>query len=433
MEQPAASPASYLVGSLLANGSRNNGYHHDDEEPLTGPVVNYGVGHSTGATSVLAATTAEMGPHIIENRKYRSYSATSSPYISNYRVPASQLASASRHHYPNKGHHNNGVAGGAKPGYAMPSGPSQYQVNNNVAKSSVHRSLGHLLENENDGLDPRISMIDHKESGGRGLSRYRGRLERSPHNFKKSSVELTTDYGESSSETIMEETDGVDVNVSAASGMKINDGSIFTAIYDYDAKMEDELTLRRGNTVTVFSKDPSISGDQGWWVGKVGSQVGIFPSNFVVQDLERISDPPLINYRELELQEVIGAGGFGKVYRGTWGSQEVAVKAALHDTGEDIHVTIQNVRKEAMLFWMLKHKNIVALLGLCLTPPNLCLVMEYARGGSLSRVLSGRKICPSTLINWAVQIAEGMNYLHSISIIHRDLKSSNGKFYFLNY
>ena len=57
--------------------------------------------------------------------------------------------------------------------------------------------------------------------------------------------------------------------------------------------------------------------------------------------------------------------------------------------------------------------------------------MEYARGGPLNRVLTGRKVRPSVLVDWAIQIARGMNYLHNgapISLIHRDLKSSNGTF-----
>ncbi|XP_064421285.1 mitogen-activated protein kinase kinase kinase 9 [Latimeria chalumnae] len=77
---------------------------------------------------------------------------------------------------------------------------------------------------------------------------------------------------------------------------------------------------------------------------------------------------------------------------------------------------------------MLRHPNIIALRGVCLKEPNLCLIMEFARGGSLNRVLSGKRIPPHILVNWAVQIARGMNYLHDeaiVSIIHRDLKSSN--------
>ena len=47
------------------------------------------------------------------------------------------------------------------------------------------------------------------------------------------------------------------------------------------------------------------------------------------------------------------------------------------------------------------------------------------------RILGGRKIRPEVLIDWAIQIARGMNYLHNgapISLVHRDLKSSNSEF-----
>nr|XP_006122106.1 mitogen-activated protein kinase kinase kinase 21 isoform X2 [Pelodiscus sinensis] len=88
---------------------------------------------------------------------------------------------------------------------------------------------------------------------------------------------------------------------------------------------------------------------------------------------------------------------------------------------------------------MLKHPNIIELHGVCLREPNLCLVMEFARGGSLNRALGGaaaagggsrwgRRIPPHILVNWAVQIARGMLYLHEeaiVPILHRDLKSSN--------
>lgn len=138
-----------------------------------------------------------------------------------------------------------------------------------------------------------------------------------------------------------------------------------------------------------------------------------------------------IDFAELTLEEIIGIGGFGKVYRAFWIGDEVAVKAARHDPDEDISQTIENVRQEAKLFAMLRHPNIIALRGVCLKEPNLCLVMEFARGGPLNRVLSGKRIPPDILVNWAVQIARGMNYLHDeaiVPIIHRDLKSSNSEY-----
>ncbi|XP_077444869.1 mitogen-activated protein kinase kinase kinase 11 isoform X2 [Stigmatopora argus] len=233
---------------------------------------------------------------------------------------------------------------------------------------------------------------------------------------------------------------------------------VWTALFDYEASCKDELTLRKGDLVEVLSLDSEISGDEGWWAGKVNNKVGIFPSNYgsfkpggygklpgaaavaVVGQLgpamvgSEISamvgqlEPAVVNFRELSLQEVIGVGGFGKVYRGTWRGALVAVKAARQDPDEDISVTAQNVRQEARLFAMLTHPNIIALKGVCLQEPNLCLIMEYASGGALSRALAGRRIPPHVLVNWAVQIARGMLYLHSeaiVPVIHRDLKSNN--------
>lgn len=224
---------------------------------------------------------------------------------------------------------------------------------------------------------------------------------------------------------------------------------LWTALYDYEASGEDELSLRRGDVVEVLSQDAAVSGDDGWWAGKIRQRLGIFPANYVTRQPrgaageETVGSLTEIDFQHLELQEIIGVGGFGKVYRATWRGREVAVKAARQDPDEDITATAESVRQEAKLFAMLRHPNIIALHGVCLREPNLCLVMEFARGGSLNRALAaaasssaaspgaargGRRIPPHVLVNWAVQIARGMLYLHDqaiVPILHRDLKSSN--------
>ncbi len=62
------------------------------------------------------------------------------------------------------------------------------------------------------------------------------------------------------------------------------------AIYDYSAQGEDELELRKGDIIEVLSKDYKISGDEGWWTGKCGGKVGVFPCNFVAPCDQDFSD-----------------------------------------------------------------------------------------------------------------------------------------------
>ncbi|XP_074082172.1 mitogen-activated protein kinase kinase kinase 10-like isoform X2 [Macrotis lagotis] len=164
--------------------------------------------------------------------------------------------------------------------------------------------------------------------------------------------------------------------------------------------------------------------------------------------------PGDIPFGELQLGEIIGIGGFGKIHRARWHGGEVAVTAARLDPAgpgstrtrcrldpEGPGATRTRCRLDPAgpgatrsrwpgrpLFGILCHPNIMVLRGACLGPPHLCLVMEYARGGPLSRALAGHRVPPHVLVTWAAQVAWGMESLHNgapVPIIHQDLKSIN--------
>lgn len=67
----------------------------------------------------------------------------------------------------------------------------------------------------------------------------------------------------------------------AGGGEPPGDGPLWTAVFEYEACGEDELSLRPGDVVQVLSRDSHVSGDEGWWTGKIDQRVGIFPSNYV--------------------------------------------------------------------------------------------------------------------------------------------------------
>lgn len=52
-----------------------------------------------------------------------------------------------------------------------------------------------------------------------------------------------------------------------------NQTCVCTTLYDYEAQGDDELSLRHGEIIEVLSQDVKISGDEGWWIGKINGKV----------------------------------------------------------------------------------------------------------------------------------------------------------------
>jgi len=117
--------------------------------------------------------------------------------------------------------------------------------------------------------------------------------------------------------------------------------------------------------------------------------------------------------------QIIGTGNEGTVFRCKLGGQDVACKRVKNED----ETNIKHLRK-------LNHVNVVKFRGISISPPLFYIVMEYCPYGSLYDVLRRRReknSCtkPTQVLDWARQIANGVNYLHSNKFVHRDLKSPN--------
>ncbi|GAB2284896.1 hypothetical protein Dimus_019349 [Dionaea muscipula] len=143
-------------------------------------------------------------------------------------------------------------------------------------------------------------------------------------------------------------------------------------------------------------------------------------------------------YRELQLatdnfneKNVLGQGGFGKVYKGVLSDNtKVAVKRLNDYESPGGDAAFQ---REVEMISVAVHKNLLRLIGFCTTPTERLLVYPFMQNLSVAYRL--RELKPGeAVLDWptrkrvALGTARGLEYLHehcNPRIIHRDVKAAN--------
>jgi serine/threonine protein kinase len=153
--------------------------------------------------------------------------------------------------------------------------------------------------------------------------------------------------------------------------------------------------------------------------------------------------------REWRLEDVLGVGGFGIVYkgRGIYFGELVAIKeyfpssiserdsestvVPIGSDVEEVHALgLKKFVEEAKLLWNLstptRHPNIVSVRSLFEVHGTAYMVMDFEDGVSLSRLLKdGRRFNERSLWNIVRPVAEGLDRAHRVGVLHRDIKPPN--------
>uniref|UniRef100_A0A669CPW2 Interleukin-1 receptor-associated kinase 4 n=1 Tax=Oreochromis niloticus TaxID=8128 RepID=A0A669CPW2_ORENI len=151
-------------------------------------------------------------------------------------------------------------------------------------------------------------------------------------------------------------------------------------------------------------------------------------SSFLYSDLMRITG----NFDDRSTSaggSRIGEGGFGTVYKGLLDDKPVAVKKLNPVDDMPLDKLQDQFNQEIQTLKVLKHENLVDMVGFSCDEQHLCLVYAFMANGSLLDRLACFEGSPP--LSWhhrcliAEGTAKGLEYLHSNHHVHRDVKSAN--------
>jgi serine/threonine-protein kinase len=162
----------------------------------------------------------------------------------------------------------------------------------------------------------------------------------------------------------------------------------------------------------------ALKAEVGAWFPPSADSDGTTPPPLPITDLPRV--------RGYEVQEVLGCGGIGVVYK-AWHSRlnrAVALKMLLagpYARPEEL----ERFLREAEAVAGLRHANVVQVYDVGDLDGRPYFTMEYVEGGSLAQKIAGTPQSPVHAAALVATLAEAIQVAHQSGIVHRDLKPGN--------
>lgn len=152
-------------------------------------------------------------------------------------------------------------------------------------------------------------------------------------------------------------------------------------------------------------------------------QGGLLESLLKCAETDTIEVYNKIKPTEIQRISFIAEGAAAKVYKGKWKDRVVALKVFSSD---NISFDETEFKRELAVLCLLEHPNLVPCYGACISSNEMIILTEYMSRGCLSDFLKeSRKLDVSECARLALDISKGVKWLHTLNLVHRDLKSAN--------
>ncbi|KAF9647764.1 kinase-like protein [Thelephora ganbajun] len=163
----------------------------------------------------------------------------------------------------------------------------------------------------------------------------------------------------------------------------------------------DKALTATQHDVKIFKKFRQLCG-----------RAGLLPASHIIPEgLIRTTENP------------IAFGGFGDVWEGIYDDKRVAIKALRVYKHDDVRKFRKVFYKEVVMWRRIAHPNIVPFLGVSEAHAPLSMVSEWMPNGNVRGYV--RKNPETSRLQLLLDISRGLSFLHSLEIVHGDLKGDN--------